>query len=149
MLRGSPRTWLFALACGLMVVGLARSDEPRSTWFSRLFLPDLKTATNPKKSDAAAKAAMPPPVDEKSAREDWMRRVEVCDKLREIAAFNHDDDLRRRADQLEARAWDAYVHKTGARSVVGDDPVIDEAGEADTVKTPPRAAAPGTKEERR
>ncbi len=154
MHRGSLRTWLFALACGLMAVGLARSDEPRSTWFTRLFMPGMKTAAETKKDDPAAKPAAPVVVvDEKSAKDEWLRRVEVCDKLREIAAENRDDDLKRRADQLEARAWEAYARKTGARSVTGD--AVEETTATDAGRPRPRPAttvtpaAPAPKEERR
>jgi hypothetical protein len=136
MIRGSLRTWLFAVACGLMVVGLARSDEPRSTWFTRLFMPGMKTADT-KKDDTSTKPAAPAPAETISAKEEWQRRVEVCDKLRLIAAETGDDDLKRRADQLDARAWDAYVRKTGARPILGDDSATEES----------RSAA--TKEERR
>ena len=148
MIRGSLRTWLFALACGLMAVGLASGDEPRSTWFTRLFMPGVKTAET-KKDDPASKAAAPVVVDEKLAKAEWLRRVEVCDKLREIAAENRDDDLKRRADQLESRAWDTYARKTGARAVTGDDPVPEEARDMDAAKARPRTAAPAAKEERR
>jgi hypothetical protein len=47
------------------------------------------------------------------AQADWLRRQEVCLKLRHISLETADDDLWRKADQLEQRAWDAFVQQTG------------------------------------
>ncbi len=41
-----------------------------------------------------------------------LRRLEACDKLREIAIQTKDDDLLRRAEQLEERAQAAYAQRT-------------------------------------
>ncbi len=37
-----------------------------------------------------------------------MRRQEVCLRLREIAFQTGDDDLSRKADELDQKAWEAY-----------------------------------------
>jgi hypothetical protein len=46
-----------------------------------------------------------------------LRRQEVCLRLREIAAETHDDDLERKAEELDARAWQVYQEHT--KNIVG------------------------------
>jgi hypothetical protein len=43
-----------------------------------------------------------------------IRRLAVCDKLKEIALRTNDNDLLQRAEQLDARAWATYTQRTGA-----------------------------------
>ena len=40
------------------------------------------------------------------------RRQEVCDQLREVAYRTHDRDLLRKAEELEALAWETYTVRT-------------------------------------
>src|SRR5207245_2537388 len=42
-----------------------------------------------------------------------MRRLEVCDKLKEIALRNNDVELLRKAEQLDERVRSAYVQHAG------------------------------------
>jgi len=43
----------------------------------------------------------------------WTRRVDVCDKLRKIALDTGDEELQRKADFLDQKAWEAYQNRTG------------------------------------
>jgi hypothetical protein len=115
---GHGMRWTCVLALGLGLAALAKAseddDKPAKTgnWFTRLFVRDPAA----KKKDAAKDEA-PAPLSQAQVRQkaqwEWMRRQEVCDKLRQIALQTGDDDLRRKADALDQRAWDAYVQRTG------------------------------------
>jgi hypothetical protein len=101
-----------SLAVGLGLVGLASADEPVN-WFKWLTpapakkdeakKPDLKadltpiaaTSTN---NNRAVKAKV-----------DLDRRQEVCLRLRDIAIATGDEDLLRKADLLDQRAYDVYL----------------------------------------
>lgn len=87
----------------------ADKQAASGNWLTRLFGGKAKTpepkkdAPKQPKVDAAA-----PKVALNDARKKYMQRVQVCDKLREIALQTGDDALARRADQLEDRVWGAY-----------------------------------------
>ncbi len=38
----------------------------------------------------------------------YLRRLAVCDQLRDIALKNNDENLNRQADELQSQAWDIY-----------------------------------------
>jgi hypothetical protein len=115
--RGSRWTWIIALSVGFGLAGLARGDDdakPAKTgnWFTRLFTRDSapkKKENGAKKDDAAPSAALL----RQKAYWEWQRRLEVCDKLKQIAFETGDKDLDRKADALDQRAWDVYVQRTG------------------------------------
>ena len=99
---------------------VARADEddakPANTgnWFTHLFAKD-----SAKKKGADAKKTDAPPAPSaadirQKAQAEWLRRQEVCDKLRAIALECGDKDLARKADALDQRAWDLYVLRTGS-----------------------------------
>jgi len=117
------------LTLALGFAGLASAEES-GNWFTRLF-----TAT-PEKTEPANKIDLKTdltkiPVSSsnnriKQAKADLERRQEVCLKLREIAIANGDDDLQRKAEMLDQRAYDLYVAaKNQARML--DLPVADPA----------------------
>ena len=39
---------------------------------------------------------------------EYLRRLAVCDQLREVALKNNDENLSRQADELQAQAWTIY-----------------------------------------
>jgi hypothetical protein len=89
----------------------AAADKKASSgnWLTRMFggkakapEPKKETPKLPKVDAPASKAAL------HEARQKYMQRVQVCDKLREIALQTGDDAMARRADQLEDRVWNAY-----------------------------------------
>jgi hypothetical protein len=56
------------------------------------------------------------------AKTDLLRRQEICLRLREIAVQTGDEDLHRKADQLDQRAFEIYLQRTGsgmARNAAG------------------------------
>jgi hypothetical protein len=46
----------------------------------------------------------------------YSRRMEVCDRLMEVAVANNDDAMQARIEQLKDRAWELYQQRTGALS---------------------------------
>ena len=102
------RVAAFTLVLGLGVVGLVSAQES-GNWFTRWFTPAAKT--EPAKN-ADAKSETPPSAAIsrlKQAKADLERRQAVCNRLIEIADASGDDDLRRKAEQLDQRAWDLYT----------------------------------------
>jgi hypothetical protein len=81
-----------------------------------------------KTSDRSAKKSNEPEAKETDKRDrdtaaikreqaDYLRRLSVCDQLREIALKNNDDDLNRQADELQAQAWAIYSKHVASMSV--------------------------------
>jgi len=93
--------------------GPATADDKDSqpNWFSRVFgggkasRPEAKkdkNAAKPRANAATAKTGTAGPL------KTYFRRLEVCDKLKQVAVQTGDDTLLRRAEQLEVRVWDTY-----------------------------------------
>lgn len=98
------------LVLGFGIVGLASAQESRS-WFSRMFTPADKTDAA-KKIDAKADEPKAPSASTRrleKAKADLDRRQEICLKVREVAIATGDEDLRRKAEQLDQRAWDLFL----------------------------------------
>ncbi len=118
MRLGAVRTSIWAICVGLAFAAVANNacaQETRGTWFSRLFAWPTSSA---KKAESASKTIpskstdLPNPgltTNTKIAQAEYLRRLEACDKLREIALGKNDPELMRQADQLEQRAWDLFV----------------------------------------
>jgi hypothetical protein len=128
----------------LAAPALARAGDPdddsssKGSWFSRLFSGKSQAPAQPKekkmdKNDAAEryaasrKAAV---VSQAREKNEWLRRVAVCDKLRDIAALTNDDELLRKADQLDQRAWETYQKRTarlpaGAAGLQADERILE------------------------
>ena len=111
------RAAAMTLALGLAVVGIASAQES-STWLPRVFAPPTSKADVDKVADKADVPKAVPSVDRsaaraaKKAKADWMRRVDVCDKLRGIATESGNDALLQKVDVLEKRAWEVYIAST-------------------------------------
>jgi hypothetical protein len=79
-----------------------------------------KPAAKPKKQTSKTPVEKPPPKNpaheaaSERAREEaiLMRRLEVCDKLKEIALRTNDGELFRRAEVLDERARTTYAQRT-------------------------------------
>lgn len=97
-----------------------------------------KGETAPAKKDSkpaqTAKPKAPPPEaeieerpSEKAAerfqREQraFLRRLAVCDRLRQVALQTNDDELLRRADELQEQAWSLCLERTGMVPVDEDE----------------------------
>lgn len=74
-----------------------------------------------------------------------LRRLQACDKLKEMALRTNDNDLLRLAEQLEERAQKVYAHRTarlagGAGSFESDETTVNYyrgAGKSRSVATSP------------
>lgn len=117
------RIALLTLACALGVCGWACADE--GNWFTRMFTP---TSAKKEGADVDKKAIakalenkdMPPigPPPGKRALDELERRQDVCQKLRDIALANGDEEMLRKVEQLDQRAWDIYVAASKLRPAV-------------------------------
>jgi hypothetical protein len=81
--------------------------------------PDRKDKDKDKDDDKKAEAAPPRPsptavaARQRALEEAKLRRRQaVCERLRDIARETHDDDLERKALQLDGRAWEVYLERT-------------------------------------
>ena len=122
-------TAALTLAVGLGFVGMASGQEP-GNWFTRLMPFGGEKADSAKKLDSKSEPANMPPTSTDyralKAKADLERRRDICDKLRGIGIASGDDDLVRKAEMLDQRAWDLYVActnrgRTSSPSVVEAD----------------------------
>lgn len=110
--------WVLALGLGLGLTALARAEDddekPAKTgnWFTRLFVREPAAKKKDTKKDETP-APLSPALVRQKAHWEWLRRLEVCDKLKQIALETGDQDLARKAEALDQRAWDVYVQRTG------------------------------------
>lgn len=114
-------TAALTMTVALGFAGLATAEEP-GNWFTRLFTPTLERPAQPKSIEVKAEPTKIPvsTINNRRAQAEAAlnRRREVCLKLIEIADANGDDDLRRKAEMLDQRAYDLYVAaKNQGRSV--------------------------------
>ncbi len=116
----------------LGVAGLVCADD-NGNWFSRMFSQNGKKADVDKKSTAKGDAdkadewtpgtprAKP---QNRQAEQDWNRRVEVCNRLREVAIETGDSVLERKVEELEKRLFEAFKaasnRNDSARQVLGE-----------------------------
>ena len=114
------RIALLTLACALGVCGWACADE--GNWFTRMFTPgSAKKEIVDVDKRALAKTPdnkdMPPigPAPGRRALDELERRQDVCQKLRDIAEANGDEEMLRKVEQLDQRAWDIYVASSKLR----------------------------------
>lgn len=112
----SLRGVLFVIAVAVLAETTAIAAERDASWWSRLW--GRGNAPPAKKSADAGKAVKPATVIPSREKEIWLRRAEICQRLREIALSNNDDALLRKADQLDQRAWETYLQRiANVRSV--------------------------------
>jgi hypothetical protein len=122
-----------ALAVSVGTCTPAHADDPApksGNWFTNLFqrpAAPAKAAPAKKENTEVALEPLAPTAEsrQRQARADWLRRQEICLKLREIALATNDDDLARKADQLDQRAYDAYVQQTGQQPALSRDAAED------------------------
>ncbi len=109
---------VLALGLGLAVAGVVLAEQPTGSdggsWWSRLFSHRSSAPTIRKEEPGEAKgtASIQPGSQRTHAQADYLRRLEVCDRLREIAFQTGDSELMHTVDQLEQRVADAYSQKT-------------------------------------
>ena len=129
-----------ALTVGVVVAAATAQKTSRGTP-----LPPFLYPAKPKVEETAAPTPpRPEPPDRKvvlqKLEDVQQRRLRVIDELRRVADEQNDDKLRDEADQLEQRAWDAYVQRTAQ---VPTEPVSEARGKQ------AGAAKDDNKEERR
>jgi hypothetical protein len=116
------RRYLVSLMTTFFVLGMvcvaqaqirtdADLDQPKPSWFQRLW-PFHKKKIPPPAS------VLKGPVESAAARQarekaDFLRRIAVCDKLKDIAFQSNDGELLRKADQLDQRALAIYQQHSG------------------------------------
>jgi hypothetical protein len=125
-----------------LIVGLgmtvARAEEPqgdsrptaaRNSWWSGWFgdKPAAKPKDRGKEEKASPSEDKPAPpnpsesaaVEQKRQMNAYLRRVEVCLRLRQIAEDTGNAELQRQAEEMDARAWEIYRQQT-ARLPISD-----------------------------
>jgi hypothetical protein len=121
---GTAAVLLLGLAGSIRAQDADDDDEPppaKPAWYQRLLPFRKKPAAKPapapaRETKASAPVQLSPAqvaaIQQNREKADVLRRLAVCDKLREIALVREDDELRRKADQLDQRAWDMYLKHT-------------------------------------
>lgn len=105
------RIAVLTLALALGVAGLASAQES-GNWLTRMFSPATKNEPAKNfdlKPDLTNVSQIAAQDREKKASQDLERRREVCLKLIDIANATGDEELRRKAELLDQRAYDLYV----------------------------------------
>jgi hypothetical protein len=137
-----------------------RSSKPSANFRKRADAKkadDAKADAAKKKGEADAKKAKPaPPRGEEVAKPDTMqqlheerlkflRRQQVCDRLREVAQETGDRAMEQQADLLESRAWFIYQQRAAQFQLPNLGPMsTTAAAERLTRETdPPAKAKPG------
>ncbi|MGE0529645.1 MAG: hypothetical protein AB7P49_21545 [Bdellovibrionales bacterium] len=106
----------------------SKADKQSASWWSRLnpfhafagkkAPADSKVHNGTKVESQGMDKTNKPSITETAAaiqqreEEILFRRQAVCDKLRAIAMQTGDDNLLRKAEQLDQRAWQVYLQKT-------------------------------------
>ena len=115
-------TAALVVGLGAAVAGAQQPDldarpAPRGI-LSGLFNDKPKPKAKAGKSAPVEDKPAPSPTVEMAASEQqrqmnaYLRRVQVCMRLRQVAIETNNADLQRQADDLEARAWEIYGQKT-------------------------------------
>ncbi len=115
-MRGTWRGWVtVAIALGLTGSGWsAEPDNPKKSSWLPGWLSFAKKAEE--KPAPAQTLRIDPALLRDKEKADHFRRVEVCNRLREIAYQTKDLDLERKANHLEQRAFDLYLQRLGQLS---------------------------------
>jgi hypothetical protein len=119
-----------ALLAGLGAVAAAQEAPPNpprqqtgGNWFTNLW-----PFGQPAKKAEPKAAPKPPPVDTLTLRKGvwaaYWRRMDVCEKLLEIARANGDSELERRAEQLRQEVLQAHLQRLAQLPVGVDDTAL-------------------------
>ncbi|MBA4062233.1 MAG: hypothetical protein C0501_00740 [Isosphaera sp.] len=122
--RGWGLSAAVAAAGGSALAAGPPGPVERTTLVNKLFGPKAPKPTGPVVgvgNPAAVSAPLPPAAVAEAVRNEqdaYVRRLLVCDKLRQVAAEKGDDDLARRADELERQAAALYNARVAALGVL-------------------------------
>jgi hypothetical protein len=118
---------LAAALLGGVVCG-ARAQEPagdgKGSWWSGLFGGDKPKGVRVEDHTSGPRPAGPSPTeraarDQKRELNAYLRRMQVCDRLRQIAYDTNDAELERQADELEEQARLVYERATSRLPLAG------------------------------
>jgi hypothetical protein len=118
------------LSAGLLHAAEPPADEsPSPPWYKRMFGSKPKPADNKPETPAADKAPTRDDVKRSLDQEQkvYLQRLEFCSRLRQIAAQTNDDELLRKADNLEQQATDVYLKRTQTLPAILQDVKVAEA----------------------
>lgn len=113
--RPDAAPWAKRSGKGLMQSGSAASDRPVEKKANKEKEP--AAAKSPKASDPAERTA----AEKARAGAAFLRRMAVCDKLKQIGLDTGNDALQRMADDLLERAQAAYSQRIGELSLENDE----------------------------
>lgn len=131
-MRGMVAKGLTAALCVGLGLSAARADDADggdlrslppakpsfwSSWGAKKDKPEVKKPST-SAADVPARAPANDPLAVQAREEGaYHRRLEVCDRLMEIAVKNNDDAMQERIQQLMDRAFEVYQQRTAARAV--------------------------------
>jgi hypothetical protein len=122
-------TWAIAAVVALSLPLGAfgqNSTTGRMAWLTQLFSRSKAT----KKTDKTpVKPFVSPERRRALEKRKWLRRLEVCDKLRQIAGETGNQELARKADRLDQRAWEIYAQRTGTSQLPSGSTDVDRIQE--------------------
>jgi hypothetical protein len=101
-------------------------EETSVPWYRWLFLGERSTPIPPKPTAAKDKVPAGRPTKEAAARtladeqRVFLERLQAIDKIKKIAHDQQDEELLRRATELEAKAEEVFKQKTELLSRVGE-----------------------------
>jgi hypothetical protein len=109
-----------ALATG---VGASAADPPGDAkpWYNRVFAGPAKPAAPPQPRPVPTGPLSPETLAEalKAEQDAYLRRLDVCTKLRQVAVDSNDEKLLEKADGLEQQATALYHQRTARLGVRG------------------------------
>ena len=129
------RSWSRVVGLGALILVLTttldaqeskkkETEKPKSTWswFPRWWSrssdkPKPEAKEKPKQEEPKKEAPETARVLRERAYRAYLRREQVCDKIRVLALKLNDVRLQKRADGLEKRAWQIYVRSTSQLSL--------------------------------
>jgi hypothetical protein len=121
-MRAGIGRWGLAVGCAACLFGVIAADEPSRPWYARWW---SASKAEPVAKVGEEKDTPPGPTPQQlkaKAQADWQRRMEVCQRLREVAHENGDGELARQAEELEQRVSEAYQRQT--RRIAGVDGAV-------------------------
>jgi hypothetical protein len=123
-------------------------DRPGNTWWDSVSGSSDKGGTGTAGEQRVTVPAGPPVAErtihtQQREKNAFLRRLMVCDRLRQVAAETNDAALERQADALAAQAWEIYRRRTASLRLSGPDEAVLEQSLGTGTATPrPRAGAP-------
>jgi hypothetical protein len=108
--------WMLVVTTALLLAP-ATLAEPVATgswfrWWPFAKASAKKPEQTPSKTEKVPSNPEVPAALRAREKADYLRRLAVCDRLQIIATQSGDNELARKAEQLEHRAWEVYRQRT-------------------------------------